>query len=276
MFERLAGAGVRAIWVSLLVAIPYLLLPSGLGDATALVVLLAFLAGLMTFLEYATHYPSVLEFRDAPPLNRMRFAAAFLVVLVLSLILRADHSPTQLGLLLQALGQMLGNWLDFPYSPVRLAILALPADAPQSLIDAVRMATALAYALAGSVLVLFLLVLHFSAWPVRGGAFNVWVNLPMFDPTKGDVLLRLQRDARINVMLGFILPFLLPAVLKGLAGWVDLKVLTNPHVLIWCMMIWACLPANMILRGIAIGRVADMIDEKRRRTYAEAKLVDSA
>nr|WP_255723166.1 hypothetical protein [Thalassobius sp. Cn5-15] len=259
----------------MLVAIPFLLLPVGLGDATALVVLLAALAGLMTFLEYATHYPSVLEFRDAPPLNRLRFAAAFLVVLVLSLILRVDYVPTQLGLLLQALGQRLGDLADFPYSPVRLALLAMPADSPQALIDIVRMATAVAYTLAGAVLLLFLLILHFTAWPVRGGGFNVWVNLPMFDPTKGDVLVRLQRDARINVMLGFILPFLLPAVLKGLAGWVDLKVLMNPHVLIWCMMIWACLPANMILRGVAIGRVADMIDEKRRRTYAEAKVIDT-
>lgn len=276
MIERVAGAVFRAFWVALLVAVPFLLLPLGLGDATALVVLLAFLAGLMTFLEYSTEFPSVLEFRDAAPFNRMRFAAVFLVVLVLALILRAEVYPSQLGLLLQALGRLLGQWADFPYSPVRLALLALPADAPLALIDHVRVAAAVAYSLAGGVLLVFLAVVRFSGWPMRGGAFNVWVNLPMFDPTKGDVLLRLQRDARINVMLGFILPFLIPAVLKGLSGWIDLNVLMNPHVLIWSMMIWACLPANMILRGVAIGRVAEMIDEKRRRTYAEAKLADTA
>lgn len=276
MIERVAGALVRAFWVALLVAIPFLLLPQGLGDATALVVLLAFLAGLMTFLEYSTEFPSVVEFREAAPFNRMRFAAVFSVVLVLSLTLRAEVYPSQLGLLLQALGEVVGHWSDFPYSPVRLALLALPSDAPAALVDLVRTTAAVSYGLAGLVLLSFLLMMRFTSWPLRSGAFNVWINLPMFDPTKGDVLVRLQRDARINVMLGFILPFLIPAVLKGAAGWIDLTALENPHVLIWSMMIWACLPANMILRGLAIGRVADMIGEKRRRTYAEAKLADTA
>ena len=275
MIERVAGAGFRAIWVALLVAIPFLLLPAGLGDVTALIVLVAFLAGLMTFLEYSTEYPSVLEFRDAAPFNRMRFGAVFAVVLVLALILRAEIYPSQLGLILHAFAKVLGQWADVPYSPVRLALLALPADSSPILVEHVRMAAAVAYVLAGSAVVLFLLVVRFSAWPMRSGAFNVWVNLPMFDPTKGDVLTRLQRDARINVMLGFILPFLIPAVLKGLAGVVDLTVLINPHVLIWAMMVWACLPANMMMRGIAIGRVAEMIGEKRRRAYAEAKLAES-
>lgn len=276
MIERVAGAGFRALWVALLVAIPFLLLPAGLGDATALIVLVAFLAGVMTFLEYSTDYPSVLEFRDAAPFNRLRFGAVFAVVLVLGLMLRAELYPTQLGLILHGLAKVLGQWTDVPYSPVRLALLALPADAHPALVAHVRMAAAVAYVLAGATVLLFLLVIRFTAWPMRGGAFNVWVNLPMFDPTKGDVLVRLQRDARINVMLGFILPFLIPAVLKGLSGWVDLAVLGNPHVLIWAMMVWACLPANMMMRGIAIGRVAEMIGEKRRRAYAEAKLVESA
>lgn len=275
MIERVAGAGLRAILVALLVAIPFLLLPAGLGDATALVVLLALLAGLMTFLEYSADYPSVLEFRDAAPFNRMRFAAVFLVVLMLSVILRAEVYPTPLGQLLHGVGRLLGQWADFPYSPVRLALLALPADSSAGLVDQLRVAAAVSYCLAGTVLLVFLVMVHFTGWPMRGGAFNVLVNLPMFDPTKGDVLVRLQRDARINVMLGFILPFLIPAVLKGLEGWIDLRALSHPQVLIWSMMIWACLPANMIMRGVAIGRVADMIGEKRRRAYAEAKLAET-
>ena len=276
MIERVAGAGFRALWVALLVAMPFLLLPAGLGDATALIVLVAFLAGLMTFLEYSTDYPSVLEFRDAGPFNRLRFGAVFAVIFVLGFVLRAELYPSQLGLILHGLGKVLGQWTDVPYSPVRLALLALPAEAGPELIAHVRMVAAVAYVLAGATVLLFLLVIHFTAWPMRVGAFNVWVNLPMFDPTKGDVLVRLQRDARINVMLGFILPFLIPAVLKGLSGWIDLTVLSNPHVLIWAMMVWACLPANMMMRGIAIGRVAEMIGEKRRRAYAEAKLAESA
>lgn len=33
----------------------------------------------------------------------------------------------------------------------------------------------------------------------------------------------------------------------------------------------AFLPASMIMRGLALHRVADLIEEKRRRTYAEAE-----
>ena len=52
----------------------------------------------------------------------------------------------------------------------------------------------------------FLVLVRIMNWPVRQGAFNVWVNLPLFDPTAGgDVIYRLQRDARINIALGFLL-----------------------------------------------------------------------
>ena len=58
---------------------------------------------------------------------------------------------------------------------------------------------------------IFVVLLKFYNWPSRSGAFNVWVNLPTFDPTAGgDVVDRLDRDARINIALGFLLPFLIP------------------------------------------------------------------
>ena len=40
------------------------------------------------------------------------------------------------------------------------------------------------------------------------------------------------------------------------------------------MTIWAFVPANLMIRGIALYRVADIIEEKRRRTYAEARSDD--
>jgi hypothetical protein len=35
------------------------------------------------------------------------------------------------------------------------------------------------------------------------------------------------------------------------------------------MSVWAFLPTSMIMRGIALHRVADLVEEKRRRTYGE-------
>lgn len=115
----------------------------------------------------------------------------------------------------------------------------------------------------------FLILVRAMNWPARKGAFNVWVNLPLFDPTAGgDVIYRLQRDARINIALGFLLPFLIPAVVKAAADLIDPITLQNPQTQIWTVAAWAFLPASIIMRGIAMGKIADMIEEKRRRAYA--------
>ena len=40
------------------------------------------------------------------------------------------------------------------------------------------------------VMAMFLFLVRVLGWPSRNGSFNVWVNLPLFDPTAGgDVLL---------------------------------------------------------------------------------------
>jgi hypothetical protein len=49
--------------------------------------------------------------------------------------------------------------------------------------------------------------------------------------------------------------------------------LTSPQTLIWTMTAWSFLPASLFMRGIAMGRVADMIADRRR---AEGVLVGGA
>jgi hypothetical protein len=44
--------------------------------------------------------------------------------------------------------------------------------------------------------------------------------------------------------------------------------LENPQTLIWTVAAWAFLPASLFMRGIAMGRIAGMIKEKRRKTTA--------
>ncbi len=128
-----------------------------------------------------------------------------------------------------------------------------------------RIAAGMSYLISLLSLAVFVVLLKFYSWPARSGAFNVWVNLPTFDPTAGgDVVDRLDRDARINIALGFLLPFLIPAVVQaGTTGFEPLT-FTSPQTLIWTMAAWAFLPARLFMRGIAMGRIADMIREKRR------------
>ncbi|HEX9858583.1 MAG TPA: hypothetical protein VGA75_09520, partial [Paracoccaceae bacterium] len=172
---------------------------------------------------------------------------------------------TTLSILVEALGRLIGQAMDFPYSPVRLATLMMTDGASVEQMMAVRTAAGMAYLISLVGLSVFVVLLKLHDWPSKSGAFNVWVNLPTFDPTAGgDVVSRLDRDARINIGLGFLLPFLIPAVVKvGSSGFEPLT-LTTPQNLIWMMTAWAFLPASLFMRGIAMGKIADMIREKRR------------
>ena len=268
----MTGAVTRGLLVALLIATPALMLPAGPADTNQITILIALLAAFLTFVEYNSNFPSIVEFRDAPPFNRLRFLSLFATVFILSMIVKGQNEPTMMTNALTSIGTILGNAIDFPYSPVRLVVLMLPENSDQAVVQSVRTAAGIAYLISLAAMTAFLVLVRVLNWPSRQGAFNVWVNLPLFDPTAGgDVLYRLQRDARINIALGFLLPFVIPAVVKLAADLLDPISLQHPQTLIWTMTAWAFLPASMIMRGIAMGKVADMIEDKRRRTYADAK-----
>jgi hypothetical protein len=66
------------------------------------------------------------------------------------------------------------------------------------------------------------------------GAFNVRINLPAFDPTPdGDVVDRLDRDARVNIALGVLLPFLILAVVQAGSNGFEPLSFTLPQTVIW-------------------------------------------
>ncbi|MBY6003272.1 hypothetical protein KUV62_05085 [Salipiger bermudensis] len=266
-------AGARAVLIALLVAMPALLLPQTTADATQMIALLALVGALLTFVEYIGDYPSIIEFRDAPPFNRLRFLALFATVLILTLICRGEVYPSVLSQWLRELGRGVGDVLDFPYSPVRLMVLSASEEMSLEQVDLIRTHAGIAYLVSMMTLGLFVLIVRVLNWPIRKGAFNFWVNLPLFDPTAGgDVLRRLKRDAHVNVALGFLLPFLIPALMKLAAQAIEPMSLADAQTLIWITSAWAFLPASLIMRGVALMRIAELIEEKRRRAYAQADL----
>ena len=264
VFSRLTGAIVRMILVMVLVATPSLVLVDVSADTKQMVALVALFAGMLTFVEYNATYPSLVEFRDASPFNRVRFLMLLATVFCLSAIERGKVVASTLTEFTDAVGTLIGVSMDFPYSPVRLATLMVADSASAEQIGAIRTAAGMAYLISLISLGIFVILLKVGGWPNRGKAFNVWVNLPTFDPTVGgDVVARLMRDARVNIALGFLLPFLTPAVVKiGSMGFEPLT-LTSPQTLIWTLTAWAFLPASLFMRGIAMGRIADMIQQSR-------------
>jgi len=86
VFSRLPGALARAALVVLLIAIPTAMLSTATADTGAFVSLVAIFAALFTLVEYTAASPSIVEFRSAPPFNRLRFGALFLTVVLLDAV----------------------------------------------------------------------------------------------------------------------------------------------------------------------------------------------
>lgn len=264
----MVAASARALLVAVLVMTPAMLLPGTRIETTQVIVLAAFIAAAMTFMEYHSPAPSLIEFRAAPPYNRTRFFSLAATVFLLTLICRGEVLPTPLSEALRAVGVMVGRALDFPFSPVHLMVLAVGEMA-----DKVRPLAGMAHAIALGTVAVFALAVRYLDWPLHAGAFNFWVNLPLYDPTTGgDILVRLRRDAQVNLALGFLLPFLIPAALTSVSVDAALRSLADPQTMIWMLSIWGFLPASLFMRGIALMRIAALIEEKRRRAYAQAEL----
>lgn len=263
MVSRLTGALVRALMIAVLVLAPSMLVPGLSADAQQTVALVALFAAILTYVEYMAKAPGLIEFRDAPPFNRLRFLILAATILCLSMVEKGRTDPSSLTQLTEALGLLVGQAMDFPYSPVRLATLALAPTATEADVAVIRTAAGLACVVALLGLCLFWIALR--SWPMAGRSFNVWVNLPTFDPTSSsDIVQRLERDARINLALGFLLPFLAPALVRIAMGGIDPATLAAPHTVIWVMAAWSFLPASLFMRGLAMQRIAQMIMAKRR------------
>lgn len=267
MIAKIAGAILRAVLVALVVAAPSLVVPDPTGGTSEVIALVALCFGVFVFIEYVSTYPSLLEFRDAPPFNRLRFLSLTLTVGLVSVICRGVILPSTLSDFVAATGGFFGYYLNFPYSPVRLFVLMLETKSDSSYNQLVLSIAGISYTITLLTVVVFACMLLFTRWPSNRKPFNVWINLPTFDPTAGgDVVAQLGQDARINASLGFLLPFLLPlAVYLVSALWKPVALVT-PQSLIWTVTAWSVLSTNLLMRGIAMARIAAMINHSRRQS----------
>jgi hypothetical protein len=262
--SRLLGAIIRAILVVALVALPSVLMVEVSSDTKQMVTLAALLAGGLVFAEYKATYPSLIEFRDAAPYNRLRYLMLFTAVASLTLIQSGVTLPLAWAAMAARIGLGVGQAMDFPLSPVHLLIQLVQSQAAEAQLTALRSAAGLAYLISVAWLALFAVTVRIGGWPNSRRPLNVWVNLPMFDPTTGaDVVTRLARYGRVNILLGFLLPFLVPVAAKIMLGQSAVLVGLSPHSLIWIVSLWAFFPASLILRGLALLRIAELITQSR-------------
>ncbi|WP_239025405.1 hypothetical protein [Roseicyclus persicicus] len=234
-----------------------------------MVMLVGLTLGLFTAIEYGSTYPALIEFRDAPPFNRVRILSLLFMLFFLSVVAGGSDPGSTLPLVLNALGLLIGEALDVSWSPLTVVLNSIPATAAPVSALQVKVMTGLAAFISLAALVVFALLLRLQQWPSRGQAFNVWVNLPTFDPTTGgDVVARLTRDARVNIILGISVAFILPVVGLTAANHIGLQVVASPHAMVWGIALWMFLPLSMVMRGMAMARIAGMIRQRRARLVA--------
>lgn len=276
MISQLPGACIRAVLVVMMVLAPSLLLPQADPQVTDATVLIAIFAAVFVIVEYGSTYPGLIEFRAAPPFNRVRFAMLAMTLLLTSIMCAGQADPTTLSRLFHAIGILLGESMDFAFSPIRLLMWLLPDGTTLSEATLIRSAAGLAYLVSLVALTVFAILIRVRGWPSPTGSFNVWINLPTFDPTAGaDVVVRLKRDGAVNILLGVLLPYITPPLAVFIANSYGVSMLDNHLLTVWMMSLWAFLPASLFLRGIAMRRLALMISKKRSR-FAETGAGDPA
>lgn len=270
MVSRFAGALLRAVLVGVLFALPVFVVPDIAVNDGMTVTVVSICMFLWCFSEYFSASPSLIEFRDAPPFNRIRFASLFVIVYSLALIQAHADAPTTATRLVHNIGAIIGYSIDLPGSPVNLMAMQFPTVTSDMSFTAFLASAGISYLTSLLALLVFMAVFFLKNWPSNSGPFNVWINLPTFDPTSaGDVIERINRDARINIVLGFVLPFLIPAVIGVLFRFVGVSPFDSPYLMIWVIAGWAFLPTGMIMRGIALSRVAHLATETQKRLTEE-------
>ncbi len=267
--SQLLGALMRAITVLIVICTPSLLIPGTSPETTQIVTLIGLFAGAFVFSEYASTYPGLIEFRDAPPFNRVRLISLFITLFLLSIVVSTGTEVTTLSLVINATGLVIGRALEFPFSPISFILSQLPSDITPHQRGTVEIMAGLATLVGLVSLTIFAILVRLQQWPNRHAAFNVWVNLPTFDPTTGgDIVARLVRDSRINIILGFCLPYFTPVLMKVGTQHLDMAILESPQTMVWIITLWTFMSVSLFMRGMAMARVADMIDERRRRLVA--------
>jgi len=244
------GAALRALAVTATVAIPSLLVaPSPVGTGPELSFLVGAAAGLMVLFEYGARTPALVDFRFAPPLNRLRFAT-FVIALAAATAAAASPAAGRLGL-------TVAEAMAGPASPVDLAAWAVTRDSAPGPDPVLRAAGALTLVAALTCLAGAGAWIWFGAWPGDPERFNRWINLPTFEPSdEGDAAAWLKRQGGLAALTGLALPVALTGLGAAATRLFAADLFAAPLAQIWAAAIWAGVPACVLLRAMALLKLA--------------------
>ncbi|RED18755.1 hypothetical protein POI8812_00955 [Pontivivens insulae] len=262
MFVRLITGISRAFLVLVFIAAPAFLLPEANRNAQEISLIIGAILGAFTMFEYASSHPGLVDFRFAPPYNRVRFFSFAVLVMALIFLCRADVGADSFSADMIAFSDGLVRLLNVPFSPVVLAD-GLMMDGEEG-IPLVARAAALSFTIATCSIIFFSAYIWIFRWPTERESFNLWVNLPTFDPTLGqDISWRLRRQGMMNMLVAIALPYTTISIASRSGGWFDPSALENHQSLIWGCVFWAFTPVVLFNRGSAMLKIAWLIDRAR-------------
>ncbi len=244
--------------VAAVLAIPALVLPSDGGDGRAASLMLAAAAALVVVIEYGARVPSMADFRFAPPVNRLRFALVAAVLLSVTACLATPGAAFPFAIL--------GDALDFAYSPARMAADSFTRPSALGPDPMVQRAAATALAVSGLCTLVFAGWIRSGRWPADPLRFNPSTNLPTFEQPSGpaggrETARRLRLLGWQVIVTAVALLFALLVLGRLAAEVLEPQALQSPLVVAWCATIWAAAPGALVLRGTAILRIARLSRE---------------
>ena len=258
---RLLGAIFRALLVVVVAAIPSLLLPSASQGAVEFALIIGGIIGIFTFFEYGSTTPGFVDFRFAPPYNRFRAFTIASQVLAITLVSRAVELGLSEAVILDWARQA-AQMLDFQYSPVAMAIDAILTDSRFSDTTAILLVYSITTSFVvgvGLTLVLSLILWVFP-WPKDRENFNLWANLPTFQPKDGsNIPRRLRRDAYFNIILGLALIYASPLLPTLGLDWLTVDLFENNQAMVWAATLWVFIASSLIARAIAMLKIARIL-----------------
>lgn len=261
---RLLNATSRAVLVLLVVISPAFLLPGATRTGQEISLIMGALIAVFTIFEYASNQPGLIDFRYAPPYNRVRFATFGFLLFSLVFLCRATEGVDSFSASILALSDRAVELLSFPVSPHTVAMELVAAGGDSAFVTLLGRAAAVSIFVGAGGLLFFTLFVWVLRWPAERDSFNLWVNLPTFDPTVGkDIAWRLRRGGLINLMVGLAFPYALVALVSRSGGWFDPSALANYQSLVWGCTLWMFLPVVLFNRGMAMLKIAWLIDMAR-------------
>lgn len=260
---RMIGALIRALVMVLIISAPSYLLPNVPDLTKELLLIIGAIVAAFTFFEYGGSNPGFVDFRFAPPFNRLRIAILAAQVIGLSLICRATVSG-QAEII--DLANRAVELAAFANSPVEMAIENLSAGASEPMTILITQVLSSSLVIASVLAVGFSLLLWIFRWPAGRADFNIWRNLPTFTPAEIDKTeKKLKRDGVINIILSvgllFGIPYSFPYIVDvlGRGGMMDYQ------TLVWIATLWAFLPALLFVRGASIIKIGRILDKAVKR-----------